>query len=114
MVIPYPTKPFPNEIIPYEMTSLELRTFRLAKERRESKYGIMIWRMYRFGKINRTDVEREFGRYYKFKQCCIDNFVNIFKFGKDPGAYMDFLFGKSALYDKANHVLCFGCRIMRR
>lgn len=68
----------------------------------------MVWRLLRYGKITREDGHRELGKYFKYPQCCIDNFVRLNKIGECAGVYMNETHGESK--NDCKHVECVKCR----
>ncbi len=71
-----------------------------------------MWRLYNYGKIVKEDVHRELGRYFRYPQCCVDNFVRLNNMGECVGAYMREKYGESKNKIKNNykHVECAKCR----
>jgi len=62
--------------------------------------------------IEQSDVDREGGKIYGFRRCCVDNYVRLVAEGKMAGAYMDFIFGEDDMSDISDnpHVRCVRCR----
>jgi hypothetical protein len=71
-----------------------------------------MWRLYNYGKIIEEDVHRDLGKYFRYPQCCIDNFVRLNNLGEMAGVYMREKYGESKNKNKDNykHVECAKCR----
>ena len=70
-------------------------------------------RLMKYGKISSEDYHREMGNHYRYKKCCIDNFIKIkSEVDEEVGRYMDNKYGPDTF--GIEYVRCEKCRKIKK
>ena len=75
-------------------------------------YTYFLVRLLKYGVILNEDFVRERGNFYKYKKCCIDNYVSLIKQEINPWEYMRKKYGLDS--KGIGYVRCEKCRKIRK